>query len=142
MTPVDEERLEKIRANAAFATEQLSEARGAPIAYDESSVRWVEGFIERSRVNYKDGAPESIVAVLGCWLGEAIIATAGGEWADDETGGPGVAFPNGDIAFPLTKVAKQFEQGLEGGESILSFYSVAVSYIAIGGLRSPEGAAS
>ena len=39
------------------------------------------------------------------------------------------------------EVARQFELGLEGGESILSFYSMAVSYIAIGGLPVPEDAA-
>jgi hypothetical protein len=142
MTPVEGERLEKIRANAAFATEELGEARGAPIAYDEESVRWVEGFIERSRANYgPEGAPEGIVAVLGCWLGEAIIDQAGGTWADSEDGGLGVEFPNGDAVFPMTKVAKQFAEGVAAGESILSFYTVAVSYVAIGGLRDPANAA-
>jgi hypothetical protein len=46
-----------------------------------------------------------------------------------------VAFPNGDAVYPFNKVTKQFELGIAGGESILSFYSVAVSYIALGALR-------
>lgn len=142
MIPVDEERIAKIHANAAHAVDVLSEARGEPVGYDMGSVTWVEGFIERARTRYGAGEiPESWVGIIGCYLGEAIIAEAGGQWADDEAlGGPGVAFSNGDIVFPLTKVAKQLEQGLEGGESILSFYTVSVSYVAIGALRSPESA--
>lgn len=145
MTPVDEERLERIRGNASYAIEILSEARGEAVDYDLDSITWVEGFIERTRKRYGEGGvPESLISTIGCYLGEAIIAEADGLWVDDEAHGPGVLFPNGDCVFPLTKVGKQFERGLEQGESILSFYTVAVSYIAIGALRSradaPEGA--
>ena len=49
MTPVDEERLERIRGNANYAIEILSEARGEPVDYDLESIKWVEGFIERAR---------------------------------------------------------------------------------------------
>jgi hypothetical protein len=139
---LDEERLDQIRARAVHAFDVLTEARGDTVEYDLESITWVEGFIERARAHYAAGEiPESMIATIGCYLGEAIIAETGGEWADDEVGGTGVVFPNGDMVFPLTKVARQFELGLEGGESILSFYSVAVSYIAIGGLPVPEDAA-
>lgn len=144
MTPVDQERLAKIQANADHALDVLSEARGAPVDYDADSIAWVEGFIERARERYApEPAPEGLIATIGCYLGEAIIAETGGGWADDDAlGGPGVAFLNGDIVFPLTKVTKQFAEGVAAGESILSFYTVAVSYVAIGGLHAPEEPAS
>jgi hypothetical protein len=34
----------------------------------------------------------------------------------------------------MTKVAKQFADGLDGGESILGFYNVCVEFAANGGL--------
>ena len=40
------------------------------------------------------------------------------------------------MAYPFTKVGKQLEQGVEGGESILSFYNVCVEHIATGRLAS------
>lgn len=140
MKPVDAERLTKIHANADQALEVLSEARGEAVDYELDSIAWVEGFIERARKNYApEPAPPGLIATIGCYLGEAIIAETDGVWADDEAlGGPGVAFPNGDIVFPLAKVAKQFEHGVEAGESIKSFYTVAVTYIAIGGMREPQ----
>ena len=39
------------------------------------------------------------------------------------------------MAFPFAKVRKQFDNGHEGGESILSFYDVAVDYVSKGKLN-------
>ena len=132
---VDPERLNRLRANASLAVEQLGAISGMEFGLDEASVAWVEGFIERQRAQHASGeSTGGLVNVLGSYLGEAIIAAADGRWDEDIDGNLGVAFPNGDMAYPFTKVAKQFEQGLEGGESILSFYKVSVNYIATGQL--------
>jgi hypothetical protein len=96
-------------------------------------VAWVEGFIERQRVRV---AGDGLVDVLGSYLGEAIIAAAhGGVWVRGPDGDLGVRFDNGDIAYPFAKVSKQFDRGLEGGESILSFYTISVELLATGRLR-------
>ncbi|MEJ0023759.1 MAG: hypothetical protein WDN76_10285 [Alphaproteobacteria bacterium] len=90
----------------------------------------MEGFIERQR-----GAdPGALVSVLGSFLGEAIIAGTGGAWADSDQG-PGVRFANDAMCFPFAKVAKQFADGVDEGESVLGFYRVAVEQIATGLLR-------
>ncbi len=49
-----------------------------------------------------------------------------------------VLFPNGARAFPFTKVRKQLEAGLEGGDSIVGFYRVAIDYVATGKLGEPS----
>ena len=141
MTPVDQVRLDVLVDEAGHTADALSEARGAPVGFDRESVAWVEGFIERARKRYApDQQPEGLIMTLGCYLGAAIIEATKGAWFDDDVGGIGVGFPSGDIVFPFAKVRKQFEQGVEGGESILSFYTVSVNYIAAGKLQT-DGAA-
>lgn len=140
---LDAERLAQIKANVAFALQEFRELADKDVALDADSVAWVEGFIESARGRYigvDGGVPEGLVGLIGSYLGEAIIAETNGQWIEDDASGLGVAFPNGDTVYPFTKVRKQFEQGLAGGESILSFYTVAISYIAVGGLREAASA--
>jgi hypothetical protein len=144
MTPVDAERLVQIKANADFALQEFRELADKDVALDANSVAWVEGFVEQARGRYAGidgGVPDGLVGLIGSYLGEAIIAETNGHWAVDENGALAVAFPNGDAVFPFDKVGKQFAHGLAAGESILSFYTVAVSYVAIGGLKTAGGSA-
>jgi hypothetical protein len=135
---IDPQRIEMIRANAQFAVEELGSVSGMDFGYDAASVAWTEGFIERQRGKLD---PEGgIVSVLGSYLGEAIIAAVpGARWEDGDDGVPGILFATGDMAFPFAKVAKQLDDGLEAGESILSFYNIAVDYVAAGKLSQREG---
>jgi hypothetical protein len=126
------EELRQIRANAALAVSQLGPLSGFDFGFDHRSVAWVEGFIERQRVR---GAADGLVDVLGCYLGEALISAAGGAWVRGLDGALGVRFDNGDIAYPFAGVGDQFERGLEGGESIVSFYEISVGFVATGRLR-------
>ena len=135
---LEAERLAQIKANVEFALQEFRELADKDVSLDADSVAWVEGFIESARGRYvgvDGGVPSGLIGLIGSYLGEAISAETNGQWVEDEAGGLGVAFPNGDIVFPFTKVEKQFDMGVAGGESILSFYTVAVSYIAVGGLR-------
>jgi len=133
---LDADRLAMIRANAALAIEEFQALSGADFGYDAPSVAWVEGFVERMRKRYsEDGAPSGMVSVIGSYLGEAIISGTGGEWIEDDAGGLGVRFENGDTAYPFVKVQKQFDDGLAGGESIASFYNVSVTLVAAGKLH-------
>ena len=135
---LDAERLAQIKANVDFALQEFRELADKDVGLDAASVAWVEGFIEQARGRYigvDGGVPDGLVGLIGSYLGEAIIAETNGTWVEDESGDVGVAFPNGDVVYPFNKVRKQFEQGLAQGESVLSFYTVAVSYVAVGGLR-------
>ena len=130
---IDAQRLEGIRANVSFALGEFSAISEMEFGLDRASVAWVEGFIERIRGRYGESeAPVGLIAVIGSFLGEAIIAASSGQWHEDADGNLCVTFSGGDCAYPFTKVAKQFEQGLEAGESILSFYDISVNYVAPG----------
>ncbi|HYN85772.1 MAG TPA: hypothetical protein VER32_10985 [Pyrinomonadaceae bacterium] len=95
---------------------------GVELGYDESSVEWADGFVERQRERFRDDAT-GLVNVVGSFLGECVIANFGGRWSEHETGGWGVLFDAGTTAFPFAKVSKQFANGREGGDSIHSFYT-------------------
>ncbi len=134
----DDPRLAMIRGNAALVVDELGPISGIDgFGYGQESVAWVDGYIARQRQRMDDpDAVSSLVSVLGSYLGEAVIAAAGGAWdvhARDEIG---VRFDNGDWCFPFSKVAKQFACGAaDGGESILSFYNVSIGFIAGGAMR-------
>jgi hypothetical protein len=137
---IERERLEKIRANAAFVVDTLGELSGMNFGYGGGSIEWVEGFLERQRETLTDEAANRLINVIGCYLGEAIIAAVpGARWDEDVDGNLGVAFPNGDMSFPFAKVAKQLSSGRAEGDSIHSFYDVSVNYVATGRLREPNG---
>lgn len=133
---ISDERLEMIRANAEFAVREMAGLCGDDFGYNAASVAWAEGFLERQRPGAAADNARGIVNILGSYLGEAIIAAVpGARWAEDQSGSLGILFPSGDMAFPFAKVEKQLAGGLEGGESILSFYNTTVNYVAAGKLR-------
>jgi hypothetical protein len=130
---VDAELLAKIRANAVLAIEGFGDLRGAAFGYDEGSVAWMEQLIDRRREQKEE--VDNLLDIIGSYLGEAIIANAGGRWIEDDKGGLGVQFTNGDIVYPFNKVQKFFDNGLVGGDSIVSFYNLSINAIATGKLR-------
>ena len=141
----DDPRLAMIRGNAALVVEELGPISGLErFGYGPESIAWVDGYIERQRQRMGDAeAVSSLVSVLGSYLGEAIIAAAGGSWDVHERDEIGVKFVNGDWCFPFSKVAKQFAAGPEdGGESILAFYNVSIAFIAGGDVREAAGGSS
>ena len=140
---LDAQRLDMIRANAAFAIGELADVSETEFGLDAASVDWTDGFLERQRDLLDPDGAGGIVNVVGSYLGEAIIAAApGAHWDTDDDGAICIAFANGDMAYPFAKVAKQLDEGAEGGESILSFYIVCVNQIATGqlGKAAKEGA--
>jgi hypothetical protein len=132
---IDAERVQMIRSNAALAVKELGAISGMKFGFDAESVTWVEGYLERMRKHHAEsGAADGLVSVIGSFLGEANIARTGGCWIEDDSGALAILFPNGDAAFPFGKVARQFEQGRDAGESIASFYDLCVSFVATGKL--------
>lgn len=128
-----------IKENAALAIRTLGPCSKLDFGLNAESVAWVEGFIERQRTRPDFDGPlaDRLTDVLGSFLGECLIETYGGRWELID-GRWGVRLPNGIAAFPFSKVYKQLDEGLAGGESIASFYRVA-GVIARDGLGS-EGA--
>lgn len=115
---------EKIHANALLVIKHLSEAAGFELGFNEESVAWVDGFIERQRIREGVGLEtvESLVSRLGSFLGECMRHQFGGEWKQAD-GGMAIRFSAGNEAYPFNKVSKHFAYG--SGDSILSFYKSA-----------------
>jgi hypothetical protein len=116
---------EKLKANADLVVKLLTPTSKLPgFGFNRESVAWVEGYIERLRdAGMTDEARGLLGQKLGCFLGQCLIATYGGKWRTDERG-YGVVLDKGGVAYPLSKVHKQFADGAAGGQSILSFFDI------------------
>lgn len=112
---------ERIQANAALVIKTFGENNDVRLGYDEDSVVWIDGYIERNREGWDEQTGENLSNVLGSFLGECIRRNYGGEWKMTENG-IGVAFNEKNVIFPLNKTKKQIEHGSE--DSIASFYQV------------------
>ena len=127
---------QKIRDLAVSTSDKLGPLSDIEFGFNRASVQWVEGFIERLRQQSLPGESHSgLIGSLGSFLGECIVEATNGKWnwsTQEETWG--VLFPVGAWAFPYAKVSKQFENGVEGGDSVASFYDVTVNYVATGQL--------
>jgi hypothetical protein len=122
---------------AVYVVDKFGPLSEIEFGLNRDSVEWIEGFIERARKRREseEGVPQGLVNTLGAFLGESIMSVTGGCWHWQETQKDwGILFPSGAMAFPFTKVWRQFESGVQGGDSIVSFYDVAVNYVAAGKL--------
>jgi hypothetical protein len=127
----------RIRELAAFVVERFGPLSDVDFGLNRASVGWLQGFIERQRRcrATNEGVPEGLVNTLGAFLGECLAAATGGAWEwNEQQQDWGIRFASGACAFPFVKVGKQFANGLESGDSILSFYDVVVEYVAPGKL--------
>lgn len=114
---------EEYRAAAKNVVAQLREDLGVELKYDEQSVEWLDGYINRIRTQLDKETYPGLATALGAYVGEAIINTYGGAWAYFEQQDQwGIRFDNGDGAFPISKVYKQLEDGEL--DSILSFFTL------------------
>ena len=91
------------------------------LKYDSDSVKYLEGFIERTKVNMDKDNWNGLITSCGAFLGECVIRNFGGVWKKDYNGTVCVKFDENNMAYPFAKTEKQFENGL--GDSIHSFYS-------------------
>ena len=110
---------ENIRKNAELVVKVFAENDGVELDFDESSVEWLDGYIERNRENFDEETVRGLVNVLGSFLGECICRNYGGNWSQDENGLT-VKFDELNGVYPFNKIEKHFINGAE--DSILSFY--------------------
>jgi hypothetical protein len=133
-----EEQLGHIQKNAALVLAELTSVSDVgDFGLNRASLVWVEGYLERQRAQggHDAAAISNLVGVFGSYLGECLIAAAGGTWHwSGQQQAWSVRFANDAQAFPFTKVRKLFDVGLSGCESIVSFYDISVKYVATGQL--------
>jgi hypothetical protein len=92
------------------------------INFDEKGVKYLEGFIERTKSQIAKEEWGGLINSCGAFLGQSIIEQYGGEWSTEENGQISISFDENNKVFPFSKVSKQFDNGLE--DSIYSFYSI------------------
>jgi hypothetical protein len=137
--------VDMLRANGQLVIDQLGPLSDVEFGLNRDSVVWIEGFIERQRLraDHDAGAMSGLVDVLGSFLGECLVAATGGRWRFvDSVEAWAVEVRDETFVFPFAKVEKLFRNGIEGGDSIVSFYDVAVTHLATGRLqaaRQPSG---
>jgi hypothetical protein len=113
--------VEAIRSNAALVVSVARDQLGHDLAFDEKSVRWLDGYIQRQHEGGETGNRDGLINTLGSFLGECIIQTFGGTWALVDNAWC-VRFDETNAVFPFAKVAKQLENGSE--DSVLSFFTL------------------
>lgn len=109
--------------NVRLALDAAASSVEFEVGLDRPTLVWFEGFLERGR-NEPEFEAESLVPVLGSFLGQCLVEHGHGTWHEDDNGWF-VRLPGVD-ARPFDKVEKQARHGLAGGESIVSFYDLVL----------------
>ena len=116
-------RIEEFKSAAATLVSDFRRELAVNLNYDEQSIEWLDGYINRVAPQLDKATVPGLATAIGAYLGETIIATYGGAWDYNERDDQwGIRFDDGAIAFPFTKVYKQFDDG--EFESIYSFFTV------------------
>jgi hypothetical protein len=118
---VEQETLRKIAANAQLIIDTLSPLSGFALGYNEESVRYVEKYVLSLRKRADAEIIDKLTNMIGCYLGECIRHSYGGQWAASDSG-LGISFNAQNGVYPFSKVGKLFEHGAE--DSIVSFYTL------------------
>lgn len=111
-----------LKNNASMVIKMMKQELNVDLAFNQESVQWLDGYIERNRRYLRNENIDNLVNVFGAFLGEAMIQSYGGTWGlDSDKNVWYVRFENDRKAFPINRVADQFKNGAE--DSILSFFN-------------------
>ena len=122
--PQNDDAVLRIKKSASDLTEMALRHHGKRLAYDEASLTWIEEMIIDRVGQVLTGEDQRVlIGMVGAFLGEALIASYGGEWKEDSKYGWGVhSLLGGNNAFfPFAKTEKRFQR-IEG-ESISGFFA-------------------
>ena len=103
---------------AAELFARLSKDAGRELGYDEAGVEWADQYASAVRPVESDEQLRVQTALVGAFLGEALIAAYGGAWREDDDEW-GVDLADGRRAFPFRAAMAQLREG-EG--SILELF--------------------
>jgi hypothetical protein len=125
----------QIRKNAQALIDNLGPHSGlSAFGYDADSVAFLDGFIDRQGEGIRS-SPQGIdnfVSMAGAFLGEAVIATFGGEWQQKE-GSISICIRAGDqyhLVMPFQRIHNRLMNGTE--YSLAYFFSTALPQIVSG----------
>lgn len=128
---------EQLRANADVAVSTFCEHFKIALTFDQAGVERIDLFINLVREHIIAFDRACYSAMLGAFVGEAIIRTFGGTWVEKE--GEWCVQVNEAIwACPFAKVAKQFKHGPK--ESVVGYFTLIPTLLSSSGLDVPGAA--
>jgi len=107
---------------AAELFAKLSADAGRELTYDEAGVAWADQYVEAVRPVETDDQLRVHTALVGGFLGEALLAQHGGAWVDDE-GEWAVELGDGTRLHPFRATMAHLREG--SGSSILAVFRSA-----------------
>ncbi|MFX0094728.1 MAG: hypothetical protein ACFFBD_23530 [Candidatus Hodarchaeota archaeon] len=129
---------DRIRETAEQVIRIIREDLGIALEYDEESVAWVDGYIERIKERSSDQESfENLIGAFGAYLGECIRHQFGGQWEEID-GQWAIVFIEGKKhveVFPFGKVEKQFHSNYD---SILEFFTATSTFLNLWGISTPN----
>ncbi|WP_022824227.1 hypothetical protein [Hymenobacter norwichensis] len=108
--------LAALRAAAEAVRQQLRAK-----AFDIDAVQQLDHFIESQRAGLPATEKEGVVTALGCFLGECLVQTYNGTWAQGPDGTTGVGINQNSFFNPFFRVAEQLDKG--NTESVAEFFA-------------------
>jgi len=128
-----DESIRCIRLNAALVLKEMVELHGVVLSYDENSVAWLDGHINRVREKLIFKETVHLASIGGSFFGECIRRRYGGEWKliGDKWA---VAFDSDQAVFPYTRVSRHLEGD---GESIVGLYKTIPALFMLKKVASP-----
>ncbi|WP_205619283.1 hypothetical protein [Hymenobacter aerophilus] len=123
--PADESPLAALQSAAEAVRHQLRLN-----AYDEAAVQRLAEFIEVQRPIIKDEEREGVIKTLGCFLGQCLVQTYGGTWAQNPQGVTGVGLHDVHFFNPFYRVGEQLAKGSE--HSVATFFASISERLAAG----------
>jgi hypothetical protein len=108
--------LASLRAAAEGVRQQLQVN-----AFDAAAVQRLSDFIEQQRPIVKDSEKQGVITALGCFLGQCLVDTYGGTWAQGPDKTTGVGINRAYFFNPFFRVSEQLAKG--EAESVVKFFA-------------------
>jgi hypothetical protein len=107
--------------------------------FDRQSVAYLDAFIDRQTkpARRDESLRAQFVSLLGSYLGEAILATYGGEWVELD-GGLVIHIQRGDEVIMLQPFGKVHDRIMNGNEDNIEFYFAEFIPKTLAGEAPPE----
>ncbi|UOQ67015.1 hypothetical protein [Hymenobacter volaticus] len=102
-------------------------------AFDAAAVQQVADFIEAQRPTLSAANREGITTALGCFLGQCLVETYNGTWAQGPDGTTGVGINQQHFFNPFFRIAEQLDKGL--AESVVAFFAAVPIHLENPGRR-------
>lgn len=112
---------EKLR-EAAELFANLSRNAGRELTWDQAGVEWASQYVEAVRPVETEDQMRVHTALVGAFLGEALLAQHGGAWVEDE-GEWAVELADGTRLHPFRATMEHLREG--SGSSILKIFRAA-----------------